>query len=1302
MKASFDKRTIEKIIKAYNSVTKEEIAGYGREWAFLGKFGVALSTEGVSYKKVNGESVKLRQFVECTDLFEITETHHNRGVQHYIRLKKDYENGLPDISDNQSLENDAQNNNNQITEGIKDDTPETTVEEVPEEESPEILEIRSLFENDEHEEQEAETEETQPAINTSKHANIPEESLRLFNILRKTKQDDWKTFSKRDYVGVWRSIIEKYPETAHFIYELLQNADDALATEASILLCKDKLIFKHNGQRQFTLTDANETEGLMGDINSITSVACSTKKDEGNTIGKFGVGFKSTFQYTDAPSIYDDTFWFRIDNYIIPTLLEEDHVLRNEGETLFEIPFKNPVKAYREILDRLQKLDMPVLFLPHLKQITWKEDNDSRLHVYNKSLSPLHELKNFQYNFCAINDNGRRKRIILFNKDLRIGNSTHKIFVGYFLDQNYSLMVNSRPKIYCFFPTGETFDGCFVSHAPFLLTDNRESIKTFEDVNNTMLEGIAKLAAESLIALKEIHVPGHKCLIDENLFSIINVNANNDRNRLLKDKYVNVLNNNEIIPGRGGRFLKTAKAILTTAELESLLTDEQLSIIYRDTIGVVLTGEKRTTIRPIAEAIGIRTFSNEDLATKLTGFFMSKQTNEWIDKLLNYIEDNAKKLWFDRFASKRKESQVLSEFYREPWEQLKFRFAPIAKTSTGSWIAPYRTSSVEPTIMLPVSGFDNIDPSEFGNILDNLLYEKHKNFFDQLGLRKPDTGDYLEKVILPKYKSNYISENDMRNDFQAIYKILTESHGENVTKIIKENWKLRGYNAKRTQLCSLSSLYVPNDNLQEFVSLNTTYYFFDYDFYMNEAFSPSKEEISLFLSKHLGVSNSPKINNTSEQYQIEESGWYYTKRDKIKNPRFPKKCTTFLQNISLSLTFDTRFDDFELDGYDIERRSYKWSHFLWSYLSRMKIESFAKGILYYRVYHGKTTYKEYFDSAILERLKNDAWICFGEDIYYKPSDITVEEFHQKGYSSSPALEILLEFCRNKYDSITFKDERERIEKEESERNSLILQAKDKGIDVNEIIRDAIERRDMYTSKLGDSKSIEAINVITSTLSSNEIISLANKIESGHKILDEEVDIPKAISNNIDTLMNITTAVGEANLPYVAEHVDDIMDWIVNEDKMPSMVRRIINYLGRCIYEQYLINEDITYETCEDTKSDCDFCLNDGQKFVRVITTMKSIRDNKIPIGLSASQNAFIRNNPEIQVNIIRISLADISVLYEYNRMINIYGKEQDPDIHESLQEECRKIAKNYWRNARIEDFDYNSPEYAITIERKNI
>ena len=52
-------------------------------------------------------------------------------------------------------------------------------------------------------------------------------------------------------------------------------------------------------------------------------------------------------------------------------------------------------------------------------------------------------------------------------------------------------------------------------------------------------------------------------------------------------------------------------------------------------------------------------------------------------------------------------------------------------------------------------------------------------------------------------------------------------------------------------------------------------------------------------------------------------------------------------------------------------------------------------------------------------------------------------------------------------------------------------------------------------------------------------------------------------------------------------------------------------------------------------------------------------------------------------------------------MISIYGKEQDPETNKDLQRECEKIACNYWKGAKIEEFNNDSPEYAITIERKN-
>lgn len=49
--------------------------------------------------------------------------------------------------------------------------------------------------------------------------------------------------------GIKNSVVEKYSDQAHFIYELLQNADDAHASNAKFILEKDRLIFSHDGNR---------------------------------------------------------------------------------------------------------------------------------------------------------------------------------------------------------------------------------------------------------------------------------------------------------------------------------------------------------------------------------------------------------------------------------------------------------------------------------------------------------------------------------------------------------------------------------------------------------------------------------------------------------------------------------------------------------------------------------------------------------------------------------------------------------------------------------------------------------------------------------------------------------------------------------------------------------------------------------------------------------------------------------------------------------------------------------------------
>ena len=60
-----------------------------------------------------------------------------------------------------------------------------------------------------------------------------------------------------------------YPDKAHFIYELLQNAEDTDASEVRFLLSGESLVFEHDG-RPFD----------EDDIRTITGIGVGTKSDD--------------------------------------------------------------------------------------------------------------------------------------------------------------------------------------------------------------------------------------------------------------------------------------------------------------------------------------------------------------------------------------------------------------------------------------------------------------------------------------------------------------------------------------------------------------------------------------------------------------------------------------------------------------------------------------------------------------------------------------------------------------------------------------------------------------------------------------------------------------------------------------------------------------------------------------------------------------------------------------------------------------------------------------------------------------
>ena len=351
-----------------------------------------------------------------------------------------------------------------------------------------------------------------------------------FQALSQDRAESADMLEKPSMRGIKNSVVEKYSDQAHFIYELLQNADDARATNARFILEPNRLIFAHNGTRHFSVSnpaneDRDSQEGKLGDINSITSIANSNKTEA--SIGKFGVGFKVVFQYTSTPHIYDPEFRFRIDRFIVPTLLEEDFPGRRPEETLFVFPFdhteRDEIEAYNDISDKLQNLSFPLLFMSRIKSIEF-EFKDV-LGFYGKDINETRHFENtVAEQICLTQNNGDDfydENLWLFS---RTDECDRRYSVGYFMDKEGHLLPINEPA-FCFFPTKEVTGLNFMIHAPFLLTDSREGIRAGVPHNDKMLQRLAELSADALVYLRDIGEEKGNKLIDDNIIDIIPIDS---------------------------------------------------------------------------------------------------------------------------------------------------------------------------------------------------------------------------------------------------------------------------------------------------------------------------------------------------------------------------------------------------------------------------------------------------------------------------------------------------------------------------------------------------------------------------------------------------------------------------------------------------------------------------------------------------------------------------------------------------------------------------------------------------------
>lgn len=824
-------------------------------------------------------------------------------------------------------------------------------------------------------------------------------------------------FEDDDFGGVKDMVVNKYSDQAHFIYELLQNADDVQATSVRFILEPDQLIFAHNGLRHFSVSDPDTTKidkenGRRGDINAITAIGNSNKTTE-ESIGKFGVGFKAVFQYTSTPHIYDPNFQFRIENLIVPVLLNQDFPGRRQNETLFMFPFDHPeqeaLEACNDIERKLRNLLHPLLFLTNLKKIEFKTPNTDGL--YEKKVQETREIDSTTVERVVstykVGEQVSNDELWLFS---RRDEKNRKYSVGFFTDQEGQLRPVNHLPAFCFFPTKKSTDLKFIIHAPFWLTDSREGIRAdnlrSREHNGKMISLLSELAADALVYLRDIGTEKSIRLINDRILDLIPIGEENFT-KLENTDEVSFLpfyqaiekkfRSEALLPSKNGYVRSENAYWADTTQLTQLFSDEQLGLITDNPKAqwVFVTrgrGSAPDNIREFVD-LSIRTYLNDKVIREGRGdwdpirhcstepirgiskSFIKQQTTDWLCEFYKWLSDRPPRM---SWAKK----------------------APIFWDVNGQAVAAF-DSDEKLILFLPT---EDVDMSNYTVVHPDLLNNKdiRKFIIEEMKVKEPLLEDRINNIILPRYENGEaVSIEEADSHFKLFYQHYCECLKEGDEKVdefidLIKDYEFLTYECPHDQQPrrgAASSMYFPTSELQSFLETKEDSRFVQEEKYQ-ELIGKSKKSIYLesFLNE-LGVKREISI----YEQEIDASSRNFSS---FTSNGFPIR---YFEKIIEGCR--------ELIAYIVENKDKEKSCILWKHLKEVEdINENITGKSKYRKSHkGNKEYEEPFESSDAVLLRNEPWILDSEGEFKSAKELNVESLAGEYDRSSEGAERLIKF-----------------------------------------------------------------------------------------------------------------------------------------------------------------------------------------------------------------------------------------------------------------------------------------------------
>lgn len=760
-------------------------------------------------------------------------------------------------------------------------------------------------------------------------------------------------------------IAGLYSDPSHFIYEILQNADDAGASEVIFGLTLESLSITHNGNKLFNFDD----------VDSITTVGSSTKKDDVNSIGTFGAGFKSVFAITKTPRIHSGNFHFKITNFIVPEEIEPTNI--EQKSTQFILPFNHPDIfsgiAYNQISHRLQALESEsLLFLRNIKEIQWKTEADSG-HYLSETVGNKASL------ISQVNEEDSLIEYFLSTKNIEVDDTKLNIVVAYPLSSDGAVIPAHDSKLFVFFPTNERTGFRFLVHAPYKTTPSRESIP-FDNIQNKIItRELSALVAESIIRLKDSN------LLDVDVLSMLPIDSSNEHplyNSAFQ-QVKSILAKESLLPTEVGGYEKSGCTILAREkELTNLLESTDCSSLFnRNTwLSTDITYDKTRVLRDyLTGELNIPEITMQKFCSEITEEFIKVKPDSWIVDFYSSITKN-KALY--RVGVSHQKKGVLRE-------------RPIIRLENGSHINPENDSG-DIQVYLPTTG-----ESKFKTVKRTLVdIEESNEFLISLGLVVPNKIAEIKEFIIPKYQGGVIDKEEYLEDVRLVTGIWVNSNEyqkKEICDLLNSCWFVRCKN----QIGDIS-----------FQKLKETYVYFDSNI-LSKWFSGGSDETIYFINIGLEITNEIKeffkCIDVDDTLKIIEEEDLVSKKDK----RYVQRMDGFNPNIKINGLKHS------LENINKDRSIFLWQFLLTNNPNRLSGRTKRKNYLYEEFEIG-----EIENTEILKLLKNSFWLFNKEStLINKPlSEILLDELNEDYNKDHDHIEKLVKVLGLKLDKVSVFEE----------------------------------------------------------------------------------------------------------------------------------------------------------------------------------------------------------------------------------------------------------------------------------------